>query len=119
LWQGSDDAELSRLVFVREKEDLDAFKSDLPETFVIVPGPVKQVTRAISKTVRSYRGNFRRLTDLVRTTIVFSTFTDILLIFCFLQALSKKSICSPLPIASLYQLAKSEDQAHTQELSSA
>jgi hypothetical protein len=122
LWQGSDDAELSRLVFVREKEDLDAFKIDLPETFVkglsavIVPGPVKQVTRAISKTVRSYRGNFRRLTDLVRTTIVFSTFTDILI---FLQALSKKSISSPLPIASLWQLAQSEDQAPTQELSSA
>jgi hypothetical protein len=98
---------------------LDAFKIDLPETFVkglsavIVPGPVKQVTRAISKTVRSYRGNFRRLTDLVRTTIVFSTFTDILI---FLQALNKKSICSPLPISSLWQ---SEDRAPPNELSSA
>jgi hypothetical protein len=42
-----------------------------------LPGPVKQVTRAISKTIRAYRGNFRRLTDLVRTTVVFRRFADI------------------------------------------
>lgn len=56
-----------------------------------IPGPVKQVTRSISKTVRSYRGNFRRLTDLVRATIVFETFLDIQ---NFLQALHHKSKCS-------------------------
>ena len=38
---------------------------------------MKQITRAISKTTRTYRGDFRRLTDLVRTTIVFQKFADI------------------------------------------
>jgi hypothetical protein len=98
--QGSDTAELQRLVSVRDKEaeneELKVFKIDVSEMTgmppVSQPGPVKQVTRSISKTVRSYRGNFRRLTDLVRTTIVFSTFDDIKK---FLIALRKISICSP------------------------
>jgi hypothetical protein len=58
----------------------------------IIYGPVKQVTRAISKTVRAYRGNFRRLTDVVRTTIVFQSFSDIQK---FLEALRSKSCMCP------------------------
>jgi hypothetical protein len=63
------------------------------------PGPVKQVTRSISKTVRSYRGNFRRLTDLVRTTIEFASFDDIR---SFLVALHGKSLSSPEHFASFW-----------------
>ena len=65
----------------------------------VCPGPVKQVTRSISKTVRSYRGNFRRLTDLVRTTVEFASFDDIRR---FLLALHEKSICSLKDFASFW-----------------
>ncbi len=56
-----------------------------------LPGPVKQVTRAISKTIRAYRGNFRRLTDLVRTTVVFQRFADIQY---FLELLHQRASCN-------------------------
>jgi hypothetical protein len=71
-------------------------------------GPVKQVTRSISKTVRSYRGNFRRLTDLVRTTIEFASFDDIRR---FLLALHKKSICSLADFASFWP-SDDSDSSH-------
>jgi hypothetical protein len=89
--QGSNDQEFCRFVQV---DDLKAFTlpSMMGITAVSLPGPVKQVKRSIAKTVRAYRGNFRRLTDLVRTTIVFSSFADIQ---CFIEALREKSICSP------------------------
>ncbi len=57
------------------------------------------MTRSISKTVRSYRGNFRCLTDLVRTTIEFASFDDIR---SFLLALHVKSLCSPEDFASFW-----------------
>jgi hypothetical protein len=56
-----------------------------------LPGPVKQVRRSIAKTIRAYRGNFRRLTDLVRTTVKFQTFKGIQ---TFLEAVHQKSLCS-------------------------
>ena len=95
--QGCDDKELSRFV---QQEDMEAFKICFPDMTAILragitatccPGPVKQVNRSISKTVRSYRGNFKRLTDLVRTTIEFASFEDIRR---FLVALHDKSKCS-------------------------
>ena len=90
--QGCGVDELSRFV---QQEDLEAFKVVFPGgngvSATVCPGPVKQVTRSISKTVRSYRGNFRRLTDLVRTTIEFASFDDIR---SFLVALHDKSVCS-------------------------
>ena len=90
--QGCGVAELGRFV---QQEDLEAFKVDFSgkngASATVCPGPVKQVTRSISKTVRSYRGNFRRLTDLVRTTIEFASFDDIR---SFLVALHGKSVCS-------------------------
>ena len=90
--QGCGVAELGRFV---QQEDLEAFKVDFSgkngASATVCPGPVKQVTRSISKTVRSYRGNFRRLTDLVRTTIEFASFDDIR---SFLVALHDKSVCS-------------------------
>ncbi len=61
-----------------------------------MPGPVKQITRAISKTTRTYRGDFRRLTDLVRTTIMFQKFADI---HFFLRILRKHALCCPRDIA--------------------
>jgi hypothetical protein len=98
--QGCDDKELGRFV---QQEDLQAFKLIFPDlkgiSAAVHPGPVKQVTRSISKTVRSYRGNFRRLTDLVRTTIEFASFDDIR---SFLLALHEKSICSPEDFASFW-----------------
>jgi hypothetical protein len=66
---------------------------------IVRPGPVKQVTRSISKTVRSYRGNFRLLTDLVRATIEFASFDDIR---SFLLALHEKSLSSPEDFASFW-----------------
>jgi hypothetical protein len=90
--QGCGVDELGRFV---QQEDLEAFKVVFPGgkgvSATVCPGPVKQVTRSISKTVRSYRGNFRRLTDLVRTTIEFASFDDI---HSFLLALHDKSVCS-------------------------
>jgi hypothetical protein len=90
--QGCGVDELGRFV---QQEDLEAFKVDFSgkngASATVCPGPVKQVTRSISKTVRSYRGNFRRLTDLVRTTIEFTSFDDIR---SFLVALHGKSVCS-------------------------
>lgn len=90
--QGCGVDELGRFV---QQEDLEAFKVDFSgkngASATVCPGPVKQVTRSISKTVRSYRGNFRRLTDLVRTTIEFASFDDIR---SFLVALHGKSVCS-------------------------
>ena len=44
---------------------------------VHVRGPVKHIDRAISKAYRSYFGNFRRLTDIVRCSIVLNTTADI------------------------------------------
>jgi hypothetical protein len=87
--QGCNDKELGRFV---QQKDLEAFKIGMKGVSATVcPGPVKQVTRSISKTVRSYRGNFRRLTDLVRTTVVCDSFDGIR---SFFLALDKKSICS-------------------------
>ena len=63
--------------FVQE-EYLEAFTLPGMQGVVsILPGPLKEVKRSIEKTIRAYRGNFRRLTDLVRTTIVFRKFEDI------------------------------------------
>ena len=102
MLQGCDDEELGRFV---QQEDLEAFKIVFPGmksvSATVCPGPVKQVTRSISKTVRSYRGNFRRLTDLVRTTIEFASFDDIR---SFLLALHEKSICSLKDFASFWPL---------------
>jgi len=56
------------------------FKELYSDTFasgVHVRGPVKHVDRAISKAYRSYFGNFRRLTDIVRCSIVLNTTADI------------------------------------------
>jgi hypothetical protein len=98
--QGCDDEELGRFV---QPEDLEAFKIGFPGmkgvSATVCPGPVKQVTRSISKTVRSYRGNFRRLTDLVRTTVEFASFDDIR---SFLLALHEKAICSIQDFASFW-----------------
>jgi hypothetical protein len=100
LLQGCDDKELGRFV---QQEDLEAFKFIFSGmkgiSATVCPGPVKQVTRSISKTVRSYRGNFRRLTDLVRTTIEFASFDDIR---NFLLALHEKSLSSPEDFASFW-----------------
>jgi hypothetical protein len=84
---------------------LKAFKIGFPSisgvAATVCPGPVKQVTRSISKTVRSYRGNFRRLTDLVRTTIEFASFEDVRV---FLLALHEISICSIKDFKSFWPL---------------
>jgi hypothetical protein len=58
------------------------FKELYSDTFgqasgVHVRGPVKHVDRAISKAYRSYFGNFRRLTDIVRCSIILNTTADI------------------------------------------
>jgi hypothetical protein len=88
--QGSDRKELLRFV---QEQHLDDFSlsglENVPSK--CFPGPVKQITRAISKTTRSYRGNFRRLTDVVRTKIVFQKFSDIQV---FLQLLHQRALCS-------------------------
>jgi hypothetical protein len=88
--QGSDRKELLRFV---QEQHLDAFTLSGLENVEsnCFPGPVKQVTRAISKITRSYRGNFRRLTDLVRTKIVFRKFSDIQF---FLQLLQDRALSS-------------------------
>jgi hypothetical protein len=88
--QGCDRKELLRFV---QEQHLDAFTLPGLENVEskCFPGPVKQVTRAISKTTRSYRGNFRRLTDLVRTKIVFQKFSDIQF---FLQLLQDRALSS-------------------------
>jgi hypothetical protein len=89
--QGCDRKELLRFV---QEQHLDDFTlsglENVPSK--CFPGPVKQITRAISKTTRSYRGNFRRLTDVVRTKIVFQKFSDIQV---FLQLLHQRALCSP------------------------
>ena len=114
MLQGCDDEELGRFV---QQEDLEAFKIVFPGmksvSAAVCPGPVKQVTRSISKTVRSYRGNFRRLTDLVRTTIEFASFDDIR---SFLLALHEKSICSLKDFASFWPL-DDHDNDSSRELS--
>ena len=76
-----------------QEQDIDAFTICGLERMLTtcLPGPVKQITRAISKTNRSYRGDFRRLTDLVRSTIVFKSFSDIQ---NFLQLLCEHALCS-------------------------
>jgi hypothetical protein len=88
--QGSSKQKLCSFV---QEHDIHAFTicglDRMPTT--CLPGPVKQITRAISKTNRSYRGDFRRLTDLVRSTIVFKSFSDIQ---NFLQLLREHALCS-------------------------
>ena len=76
-----------------QEQDIDAFTICGLERMLTtcLPGPVKQITRAISKTNRSYRGDFRRLTDLVRSKIVFKSFSDIQ---NFLQLLCEHALCS-------------------------
>ena len=95
MLQGCDAVELRRFV---HGEDLEAFTISGMQNIAAqcLPGPVKQVRRSISKTIRSYRGNYRRLTDLVRTTIVFQTFADI---HNFLKALHEKSKCCPQDVS--------------------
>ena len=89
--QGCDRKELLR--FVQEQHVDDFTISGLDKVPAkCFPGPVKQITRAISKTTRSYRGNFRRLTDVVRSKIVFQKLSDIQV---FLQLLHQRALCSP------------------------
>jgi hypothetical protein len=90
MLQGSGADDLRRFVHA---EHLESFTLPGMQNIAAqsLSGPVKQVRRSISKTIRSYRGNYRRLTDLVRTTIVFQTFADI---HNFLKALHEKSECS-------------------------
>ena len=115
--QGCGVAELGRFV---QQEDLEAFKVDFSgkngASATVCPGPVKQVTRSISKTVRSYRGNFRRLTDLVRTTIEFASFDDIR---SFLVALHGKSVCSIKDFATFWPVDDDDnDSAHETSVAS-
>jgi hypothetical protein len=42
-----------------------------------IPGPIKVVDRAISKIYRAYAGDVRRITDIVRCTVVLDTMDDI------------------------------------------
>ena len=85
--------------FVQE-EDLESFTlAGMQGVFSkCVPGPLKEVKRSIAKTIRAYRGNFRRLTDLVRTTIVFQKFEDIQY---FLELLRERALCTPRELAPL------------------
>jgi hypothetical protein len=88
--------ELRRFV---QEEYLSAFTLPGMQGVVsILPGPLKEVKRSIEKTIRAYRGNFRRLTDLVRTTIVFRKFKDI---EHFLKILSERARCTPQELTSL------------------
>jgi hypothetical protein len=115
--QGCDVDELGRFV---QQEDLEAFKVVFSggngASATVCPGPVKQVTRSISKTVRSYRGNFRRLTDLVRTTIEFASFDDIR---SFLLALHGKSVCSLKDFTTFWPVDDDDnDSAHESSVAS-
>ena len=115
--QGCGVDELGRFV---QQEDLEAFKVVFPGgkgvSATVCPGPVKQVTRSISKTVRSYRGNFRRLTDLVRTTIEFASFDDI---HSFLLALHDKSKCSLEDFTTFWPVDDDDnDSAHETSVAS-
>ena len=89
--KGSDRKELLRFV---QEQHVDVFTLPGLENVAAecFPGPVKQITRAIAKTYRSYRGNFKRLTDLVRTKVVFQKLSDI---HFFLRLLQERSLCSP------------------------
>jgi hypothetical protein len=100
--QGSPKQELGRFV---QEQHIDAFTiCGLESMFSkCLPGPVKQITRAISKTNRSYRGDFRRLTDLVRTTIVFRSFSDV---HNFLRLLCKHALCSSDEVSRALRRAK-------------
>ena len=115
--QGCGVDELGRFV---QQEDLEAFKVDFSgkngASATVCPGPVKQVTRSISKTVRSYRGNFRRLTDLVRTTIEFASFDDIR---SFLVALHGRSVCSLKDFTTFWPVDDDDnDSAHETSVAS-
>lgn len=91
IFQGSSKKEILRFV---QEQDIDIFSLSGIENLELKcrPGPVKQITRAISKTTRTYRGDFRRLTDLVRSTIVFQNFADIRF---FLQLFHEHALCCP------------------------
>jgi hypothetical protein len=42
-----------------------------------IPGPIKDVNRAIAKIYRAYAGDVRRITDIVRCSVVLDTMEDI------------------------------------------
>jgi hypothetical protein len=87
------------LIRIVQEEYLEAFTlPGMQGVFSILPGPLKEVKRSIEKTIRAYRGNFRRLTDLVRTTIVFRKFEDIQ---NFLERLRERAKCTPQELTSL------------------